>query len=142
MNLRQLERFEDKVWRTDTCWRWLGSTDKDGYALFRIGKTNRGARISYEHYVGPIPEGYEIDHLWKQKDCVNPFHLEAVTHKVNISRQEHNNQNKNKKSCNNGHEFTEKNTLILANGDRQCRKCSRDRQRKHRRSQANTSKQP
>lgn len=43
-------------------------------------------RLSYELFVGPIPDGYELDHLCRNRGCVNPAHLEAVTHRVNVLR--------------------------------------------------------
>lgn len=80
--------FIERVQKTDTCWIWVGTFTAKGYGRFSRSKNNRhkAHRWSYEHFVGPIPEGLTIDHLCKVKACVNPAHLEAVTSKENINR--------------------------------------------------------
>lgn len=81
------ERFWKKVIQKDKCWLWTASLDRDGYARIAIGGKVRFAhRISYESYKGPIPQGMSIDHLCRTRNCVNPNHLEAVTHKENVNR--------------------------------------------------------
>lgn len=66
------------------CWPWQGFTDFNSYGRFsRYGLAHR---FAYEFLVGPIPKGLEIDHLCRNKSCVNPDHLEAVTHRENIRR--------------------------------------------------------
>lgn len=84
-----LERFEAKVNRSGECWLWLGYINDKGYGSFSVeGKPKRAHRVSYELFVGEIPEGLELDHLCHTNACVNPKHLEAVTHQVNMSRQQ------------------------------------------------------
>src|SRR3982751_6707336 len=69
------------------CWPWLAAKDSDGYGSFWAGGKCRGAhRVSYELIVGCIPEGLQLDHLCKRRDCVNPWHLEPVTPKENKYR--------------------------------------------------------
>ena len=69
------------------CWNWTGTLDRDGYAQYhRNRKTKKGHRISYEWHNGKIPFGLTIDHLCKNKCCVNPEHLEAVTAQENGRR--------------------------------------------------------
>jgi len=81
------ERFDAKVQRTATCWLWIGATNQKGYGTFWSGDVRTGAhRWSYEYHVGPIPVGLEIDHLCRVRHCVNPAHLEAVTHAENLRR--------------------------------------------------------
>src|SRR5258706_516480 len=78
----------------DGCWMWTGHNttaraDKGGltYGHIKMGKTQKCVhRVSYEKFVGPIPDGYEIDHLCNNTLCYNPKHLEAVTPQVNKQR--------------------------------------------------------
>ena len=78
------ERFAAKTVRAGECWLWIGSTP-NGYGKFRneIGKVVAAHRWAYEHYVGPIPEGMEVDHTCWVTNCVNPDHLRPVTAKQN-----------------------------------------------------------
>ena len=69
------------------CWLWTSGLWGGGYgAFFLRGKKVQAHRFSYEHHVGPIPEGLDVDHLCRVRHCVNPKHLEPVTRKVNINR--------------------------------------------------------
>ena len=80
-------RFWSKVNRTNTgCWDWVGALSH-GYGHFGIeGIIYRAHRVTYEWMVGPIPDGLTIDHLCKNKACVNPAHLEPVTIRENTRR--------------------------------------------------------
>jgi hypothetical protein len=86
-------RPEQRFWRhvvrdPDTeCWEWTAARKNGGYGSFAIGKGNVYAhRFAYEMLVGPIPEGLELDHLCRNRGCVNPDHLEPVTRQVNVLR--------------------------------------------------------
>lgn len=73
------------------CWRWTGQKNRFGYGQLTVNRDGKsrclGAhRFSYEAHVGPIPEGLEIDHLCRVRDCVNPEHLEPVTRAENVRR--------------------------------------------------------
>ena len=69
------------------CWVWTGTRQRNGYGSFGVkGRTLRAHRWSYEFYVGPIPAGLQIDHLCRVRNCVNPEHLEPVTHAENMRR--------------------------------------------------------
>jgi hypothetical protein len=82
-------RFLSKVLKhPDGCWEWTaGRSGGPGYGAFSLGQRKVGAhRWSYENFVGPIPEGLELDHLCRNPGCVNPDHLEPVTRSENIRR--------------------------------------------------------
>lgn len=78
--LEATEEFYSLAVQGTGCWGWLGKVDTAGYA--RLG-TARGHRVSYEIVYGPIPEGLVIDHQCRNRSCVNPDHLKAVTRKGN-----------------------------------------------------------
>jgi hypothetical protein len=108
------------------CWRWVGALDTNGYGAFRInGKNVLTHRYSYEGIKGSIPKGLYIDHLCRIKNCVNPDHLEAVTHSENVKRGLP--YKKPITHCPQGHEYTEKNTHINKKGHKKCRTCNRER---------------
>ena len=81
------ERFWFKVNKTDTCWLWTGALRGDGYGKFHVKrKWVYAHRFAYELLVGPIPDGLELDHLCRIRNCVRPSHLEPVTHQENMQR--------------------------------------------------------
>ena len=82
------ERFFDKVMPVeDGCHLWTACVDPEGYGQFRSDtKVVRAHRFAYELAVGPIPDGLFIDHLCRVRSCVNPKHLEPVTHRENMRR--------------------------------------------------------
>lgn len=106
------------------CWLWVGGLDTDGYGIFSVDGTSRGAhRWSYEHHIGSIPEGLVLDHLCRTRRCVNPIHLEPVTHQTNILRGEGRAAaNALKTQCPQGHPYDEINTNFYE-GRRYCRMC-------------------
>ena len=103
------------------CWKWIAARDYKGYAHFRWqGKVRKAHRLTHETFVGPIKEGLEPDHLCRNRNCVNPNHLEIVTHQVNCQRG--NNYQREKTHCKRGHPFNAANTYIMKTG-RACRTC-------------------
>lgn len=112
------------------CLEWLGMVSDRGYGLIKIGgRQVKAHRVSYELYMGEIPEGQEVHHTCENKRCVNPRHLELVTkgeHLV-IHMGGPPAVNRLKVYCAHGHEFTEGNTYRPPGGGRQCRECIRRR---------------
>jgi len=81
------KRFWSKVKKTEGCWEWLSRINRDGYGAFRVNKQVRSAhRVAYELLIGPIPEELTLDHLCRNRACVNPSHLEPVSRGDNIRR--------------------------------------------------------
>ncbi len=117
-----LERLMGFVEPTDTCWEWRGLKDEHGYGRFSFnGRLRQAHRVSYVLLVGSIPKGLQLDHLCRNKGCVNPKHLEPVTHGENLRRG--NNRNRVKTHCVHGHPFDLFNTVFDERGHRQCKVC-------------------
>ena len=109
--------------------------DAYGYGVFcHNGLTLKAHRYSYEELIGPIPEGLVIDHLCRDRACVNPYHLEPVTSRENIIRGEGPRILKERHAaithCPQGHEYNQENTYISKTKNRQCRICGRERMRR------------
>lgn len=115
-----LSRFE----RTDGCWEWKGGKFSWGYGRYQQdGQVHMAHRLAYEIFVGPIPDELQLDHLCRNRGCVNPAHLEPVTRRENILRGEAPPAaNARKKHCVRGHKLEGQNLLMSA-GKRQCRAC-------------------
>jgi len=124
---RYLNRFMNKTVAVsgNNCWQWLGSINPLGYAQFYNGKTMvRAHRFIYEAIVSAIPKPLTIDHLCRNRACVNPNHMEIVSSRENtlrgdglaakLFRQTH---------CCRDHLLSGENLLIRFDGSRKCRKC-------------------
>lgn len=136
-------RFWSKVGigSPDKCWPWMTGQNGNGYGFFneprQSGRKRRNTvahRVAYELLVGPIPDGLTLDHLCRQTLCVNPRHLEPVSHITNTMRGFSPMANNARKThCVRGHEFSPENTLTRRKGDRhpsrECRTCKRNRER-------------
>lgn len=112
----------------DPCMNWTGGIDKSsGYGYKWIKRKKFSAHVlAYIEAKGPIPAGLQIDHLCRNRRCVNPSHLEAVTCKINVLRGEGvTARNKRKTHCPHGHPYSPENTYTRPPGYRVCRTCKR-----------------
>lgn len=77
--------FWAKVQESGECWEWMATRNQKGYGRFWDGEHLVAAhRWAYEQLIAEIPEGLEIDHLCKNRACVNPWHMEPKTHRANV----------------------------------------------------------
>lgn len=118
---QRIEAFWVKVEKTRSCWNWIGHINPLGYGQTRWkDKTLYAHRVSFELKKGEIPKGLEIDHLCRNRRCVNPTHMEAVTRKINLLRgNTFQAINVAKTHCPKGHAYDYVDTY----GKRRCRKC-------------------
>ena len=117
------------------CWLWTGGIADNGYAHFSFdGKGVLAHRWAYQYFIGePIPDGLEPDHLCRNRSCVNPWHLEVVTHPVNCQRGEGAQFQRDKTHCPQGHPYDEENTYRrLDRPQRNCKICKREADRRWR----------
>lgn len=133
-----VDRFMEKFVVVDSgCWIWTGMPNHGGYGTFMFSSDKFGKkmvlahRMSYETFVGCIPDGLVLDHLCRTPACVNWRHLEPVTRRINSLRGLTNacSVNAKKTHCKRGHEFNDANTRRLITrsgyGGRVCRVCIR-----------------
>lgn len=139
VDLGVVDRFSAKVKVDEVtgCWLWTARTNDSGYGCFWFnGKVTLAHRASYEIFGGLVPEGLELDHVKERgclnRHCVNPAHLEPVTHQDNVRRGDAGAHWSSKTRCPVGHEYDEENTYVDSTGRRNCRECSRNRVRAYR----------
>jgi hypothetical protein len=113
------------------CWLWTGRVNNKGYAMVHIRSVDPNPiiahRLMYTLTLGPILEGLTLDHLCRVRCCVNPQHLEPVTHAENVRRGEAGKQQRERTHCTSGHEYTPENTHTYRIGKylkRFCAKCA------------------
>lgn len=115
------------------CWITTYRTTDRGYATIgEYDRTRRAHVVAYEAVHGPVPDGLELDHLCRVRNCVNPAHLEAVTHQENMHRAfAVTGTGTYATHCIAGHEFTPANTYVCAGHPRFCRTCGNRRGREY-----------
>lgn len=135
------DRFFEKIGppNEDGCIEWRAGTNGIGYGILRLSPDEGSRRVYahrwfYEHYRGPIPAGAHIDHLCRNTLCVNYEHLEPVTQKENTLRGVGSPaQNARKTHCQHGHPLSGANLYVSpSTGNRRCRECERERDRRRR----------
>jgi hypothetical protein len=118
------------------CWIWQGASHSAGYGMLwsEDRKQVYAHRFFYEQHVGPIPDGLVIDHLCRVPACVNPAHLEPVTHLENCQRGVQ--PSSLRTHCVEGHPFDDENTYRPRRGGRVCKTCDLARGRRYRAAKA------
>lgn len=134
--LRQIVNFLQKLNFEGTgCITWKGSLNLYGYGQVAIDEKNwKAHRFSYELFKGKIKEGLMLDHICRNRTCVNPEHLRQVTNKQNVLENSEAVTAKNAKKleCIRGHAFSGKNLRIDKKGYRVCKECFKMHRKKYR----------
>lgn len=122
--LTREDRFWSHVQRgaADQCWPWLAYLDGNGYGRF---SAHRAHRFAYEAVVGPIPAGLQLDHLCRNRACVNPAHMEIVTNRENQLRRPDVITARTRAVCPHGHTLSPEIIYVRPNGRPECRVCKR-----------------
>lgn len=129
-----VDRLFSHVVEVGGCWWWTGQLTDDGYGRIKIKGGLYGAhRIAYMALVSEIPTGLELDHLCRIRHCVNPYHLEPVTQRVNTLRGDTFGRRQiSQTHCKRGHELAGDNLRPRTDRHRECLPCKRERDRQRR----------
>lgn len=128
-------RFWSYVARSATCWTWTGATSDQGYGVFAVRHhvQVKAHRFAFEITRGPIPAGLVLDHLCRNRSCVNPSHLEPVDNVENVMRgYSPQAVNARTQKCAQGHEFETKIRASSGKPRRYCRECHNAQRRERR----------
>lgn len=124
-----IERFIEKVQQVDSgCWEWTASKVSNGYGIFQVGEGQHRTMVAhrwfYQYVHGPVSEDLQLDHLCRNRACVNPEHLEPVTQSENLRRGYASRRAGVTPTCTAGHAITGRNRYVQANGNSRCRTCN------------------
>lgn len=134
-----MDRLVGKIDFSGDCWEWKAQLNAYGYGIFHVSQDARprqqkAHRVVYEMFVEPVPAGLELDHLCRNRACVNPDHLEPVTTRENLLRGDTiTAAHAAAMHCPQGHPYDAANTYISPVGTRRCRRCNGEAQRRYRR---------
>lgn len=128
IGIAELDRFWSKVDASGDCWEWQASKYWNGYGQAKLnGRGMNAHRVAWLILRGEIANGLQLDHLCRNRSCVNPDHMEPVSRRENILRGiSPVAVNFHRFQCKNGHPFDLDNTKMLS-GNRRCVKCNRMR---------------
>jgi hypothetical protein len=109
------------------CWVWQRALTRTGYGHINARGDQLAHRVSYRAFTGPIPDGMQLDHLCRNRACINPAHLEPVDNRENVLRGTGPTAlNARKTHCIRGHELSPEN-VYDREGGRHCKVCQRER---------------
>lgn len=112
------------------CWVWSLARDKDGYGVAHQGKKNiRAHRVSYEVFIGQIPEGMGVLHKCDNPPCCNPEHLFLGNNQDNMDDMVAKGRKPRKIYCPQGHPYTEPNVIFESDGSQKCKICKKKREK-------------